>query len=201
MGDNLLCLMKDLQKRIEKLEKDTRELKKWANKERKKIDVIAWLNEHYLPTEDFPEWVKSMEFTESELEFVFHSGLERGIFTIIKQRMPLENRRHFPIIAFKHQLKSIFYVYEKDSWRKIKKGVFESMINSMDHKLLLAFNAWEINHPEMLCPANREIWGKKLKCILMPPEKTPRIIGRIEKSVHTYLALNLKNIVEYEFVF
>jgi len=201
MGDNLLCLMKDLQKRIEKLEKDNRELKKWANKERKKIDVIAWLNEHYLPTEDFPEWVKSMEFTESELEFVFHSGLERGIFTIIKQRMPLENRRHFPIIAFKHQLKSIFYVYEKDSWRKIKKGEFENMINAIDHKLLVVFNAWEINHPEMLCASNMEIWSKKLKCILMPPEKAASIIGRIEKKVHMYLSLNLKNIVEYEFVF
>ena len=201
MNDKLLSLIQDLQKRVEKLEEDNRDLKKWAYREKKKINVIAWLNEHYLPTKDFPDWVKIIKITEPELLGVFHQGLARGIFSIIKEKLPLENRRHFPIIAFKHQLKSVFYVFENDSWRKIKKGEFKKMVNDIDHELIVAFNAWEREHPELLQTNNVEYWGKRLTCILMPPEKTPRIVGQIEKSVHTYLSLNLRNIVEYDFVF
>ena len=112
MNDRLLSLIQDLQKRVEKLEKDNKDLKKWAYREKKKVNVIAWLNEHYLPTEDFNDWVKTIKITESELLEVFHDGLARGISDIIKQKLPLENRRHFPIIAFKHQIKSTFYVFE-----------------------------------------------------------------------------------------
>ena len=201
MNERLLSLIQDLQKRVEKLEKDNRDLKKWAYREKKKINIIAWLNEHYLPTTEFANWVTSIKITEPTLLNVFHEGLARGIFSIIKEKLPLENRRHFPIIAFKHQLKSVFYVFENDSWRKIKKGEFEKMDHDIDHELIIAFNAWERAHPEMLETNNVEYWGKRLQCIMMPPEKIPRIVGRIEKSVHTYLSLNLKSIVEYDFVF
>ena len=68
MGDNLLPLIKDLQKRMEKLEKDNRELKKWACREKQKIDVIAWLNEHYLPLHDFSQWYASLKVQEEELQ-------------------------------------------------------------------------------------------------------------------------------------
>ena len=201
MNDRLLSLIQDLQKRVEKLEKDNKELRKWAYREKQKINVIAWLNEHYLPTEDFLDWVKTIKITEPELLEVFHDGLARGISDIIKQKLPLENRRRFPIIAFKHQIKSTFYIFEDNTWRKIKKDAFEKMVNAIQHEIIVAFNTWERAHPEMLDPSNVEFWGKKLQCILMPAEKTSRIVAKIEKSVHTHLSLNLKTIVEYDFEF
>jgi hypothetical protein len=201
MVDNLLSLIKDLQQRMEKLEKDNRELKKWACREKQKIDVIAWLNEHYLPSQDFSQWCASLKVQEKELQLAFEYRIEKGIYYIIERNLPLEERRHFPMIAFKHQRKSVFYVYEKESWRKIKKGEFKKIVISVNKKLFLAFNAWEAGHPKMLEEANREEWGKKLQRILLVPERTDPIVDRLEKRVHTYLALNLKNIVEYEFVF
>ena len=92
MNEKLLSLIQDLQKRVEKLEKDNKDLKKWAYREKKKVNVIAWLNEHYLPTEDFLDWVKTIKITEPELLEVFHDGVARGISDIIKQKLPLENK-------------------------------------------------------------------------------------------------------------
>ena len=201
MGDNLLSLIKDLQRRMEKLEKDNCELKKWACREKQKIDIIAWLNEHYLPLQDFSQWYASLKVQEEELQLAFEYRIEKGIYYIVERSLPLEERRHFPMIAFKHQRKSVFYVYEKESWRKIKKGEFKKIVLSVNKKLFHAFNAWEVRHPEMLEEENREEWGKKLQRILLLPERTAGIVDRLEKRVHTYLALNLKNIVEYEFVF
>jgi len=201
MNDRLLSLIQDLQKRVEKLEKDNKELRKWAYREKQKINIIAWLNEHYLPTEDFCDWVKTIKITEDELNGVFHDGLPRGISDIIKRKLQLEDRRHFPIIAFKHQIKSIFYVFEGKTWRKIKKDEFRKMVNAIQHETVMAFNVWERAHPEMLDPDNVEFWGKKLQSILMPDEKTARIVSKIEKSIHAYLSLNIKTIVEYDFEF
>ena len=201
MGDNLLSLIKDLQQRVEKLEKDNCELKKWAYREKQKIDIIAWLNEHYLPLQDFSQWCASLTVGADALQLVFENRIEKGCYYIIERNLPLEDRRQFPIIAFKHQRKSVFYVYEEGSWRKIKKGEFENILTSVNKKLFVTFNAWETENPEMLEEANREEWGKKLQRILLLPERKMGIVDRLEKRVHTYVALNLKNIVEYEFVF
>ena len=48
---------------------------------------------------------------------------------------------------------------------------------------------------------NRTLWAKRLQRILLPPEKLLPIVDRLEKRLHAYLALNLKNIMEYEFIF
>ena len=40
MTERLLSLIQNLQKRVEKLEKDNKDLKKWAYREKKKINVI-----------------------------------------------------------------------------------------------------------------------------------------------------------------
>ena len=201
MRDALLSLIKDLQQRVEKLEKDNIELKKWALREKQKIDIIAWLNEYYIPREDFSQWAKITDVSEEELLLVFEHKIERGMYYIMERRLPLEERRHFPIIAFKHQRKSLFYVYGEKSWRKIKKGEFAQIINTISCQLIIAFKAWETAHPEILHEDNRQDWGKRLQRVLLLPERTPGIVDRLEKRIHSYLALNLKNIVEYEFTF
>ena len=201
MGDSLLAVIKNLELRIEKLEKATVEWKKWASKEKKKIDIIAWLNEHYLPLTDFSQWIQELTVTQKHLQFVFDHRIEKGAYYIIVHHLPLEERRHFPIIAFKHQRKSIFYVYEKDAWRKIKKEEFQKIVESIHIKLVKAFNKWEKKHPEMLEEENRNEWAKYLRRILLLPEKKYGMVERLEKRIHTYLALNIKNVVEYEFIF
>ena len=201
MNDRLLSLIQDLQKRVEKLEKDNKDLKKWAYREKKKVNVIAWLNEHYLPTEDFLDWVKTIKISELELLSIFHDGLARGISGVLREKLPLEERRHLPIIAFKHQITSTFYIYEKTAWRKIKKNEFKQMVKTINREILVAFNAWERAHPEMLDPNNVAHWGKRLKCVLMPDERVPRVVAGIQKSIHTHLSLNIKTIVEYDFDF
>ena len=171
MGDNLLSLIKDLQRRMEKLEKDNCELKKWAYREKQKIDIIAWLNEHHLPMQDFSQWCASLQVGEKELELVFENRIERGFYYIIERNLPIEERRNFPLKAFSHQRKSVFYVYDKGSWRKIKKGEFEHIVTRINKELFVQFSAWEEEHPEMLEEGNREQWAKKLQRILLLPEK------------------------------
>ena len=201
MSDSLLDIVKDLQRRVKKLEENNAELKKWVCKEKKKINIIAWLNEHYNPLKDFPSWIEGLKVNERELELVFTYRLEKGSYYIIEQHLPLEDRKYFPIMAFKYQRKSTFYVYEEKSWRKIKKGEFASVVKNINHKLFKAFNAWEKTHPEMMAEENRDIWGKRLQRIVLPPEKLVHMVDRLEKRLHAYLALNLKNVMEYEFTF
>ena len=198
---SILSLVKDLQKRVVKLEKENKELKRWIGREKQKINITGWLNEHYIPLIDFTPWFKKIKVEGKELELVFTHRIEKGVYYILEKNLPIEERRHFPIIAFKHQRKSIFYVYEKSTWRKIKKNEFGDMIDSITGALFKAFNTWEKEHPEMLEEKNHEIWGKRLQSVLFLPKKIPGILKRLEKRMHSYLALNLKSIIEYEFVF
>jgi len=193
-------LIKQLLLRTEKLEKEMREVKKWAGKEKKKINIIAWLNEHYLPSKDFSDWVKDITVGQSELELIFRNQLEKGLYYILEKNLPIEDRRHFPIIAFKHQHCATLYIYDgQESWQKLENKEFNETISYIHRKILKAFATWTASCSNIF--ENYAAYDKKLKTTMLLPERKQGIYIRLRRRLCKYLSLNLKNIVEYEFIF
>ena len=193
--------VKKLQQKVEKLEKDMVELKKWVYKEKKKMNLVDWLNEHYTPIVDFSEWRDKIVVGSEELELIFRHKIEKGLYYIIEQNLPLENRRHFPIIAFNHQRTCLFYIYEKNCWRKIKKSEFSALIEAIHIKVFSAFRTWQKDYKDVIDEVQLKIYNKHLKSILILKEQKEGIRHRLRKRLYKFLVLDIKNIVEYDFTF
>ncbi len=197
-------LVMDLLRRVEKLEKDNIELKKWANKERKKINPTQWLNEHYFPTQNFEDWVKNMNVYERDLCNVFEKKTITGIYDIIMKHLRLEERQKFPIIFLRFPGgRYKMFIYSDKQWKNAGNEEIKTIIKDINLKLWYAYRQWEKNYPltddcdfEIQC-----IRLKKMRTITLTSTLLIKSVKAIKSRLRTYLQLSLKNIVEYEFVF
>ena len=131
----------DLVKRIDLLEKSNRELRRWAFHEKKKVKIIPWLNEHFSPTKDFSQWIEELVVGNRGLQQVFANRFMTGAYYIILNNLPIEERDNFPIISFAHK-RGLLYIYEDESWIKMKEQNFAHLIQSINIKLFKQFNIW-----------------------------------------------------------
>ena len=197
-------LVMELLRRVEKLEKDNIELKKWANKERKKINPKQWLNNHYFPTQNFEDWVKNISVCESDLCGVFEKKTITGIYDIIMKHLRLEERQNFPIIFLRFPGGRFkMFIYSDKQWKNAGNEEIKTLIQSINLKLWTAYRQWENHYPlpddcdfETQC-----IRFKKMGTITLTSALLLKSIQAIKSRLRTYLQLSLKNIVEYEFVF
>ena len=194
---------KETQKRLEKLEKDNEKLKKWALREKKKMDPIKWLNDHYAPLLDFQAWSKTISVEERDLQYLFAHGPVEGIFHIIQKQLPLENRRSFPIVAFKSGHLIYFYIFNCEKWIKMNNEVLLGIFNrTISPRLFQAQIKWE----EQYAPISDNMDDmmkvhKRVLKLTIDSSRLPRIITGLRKLLGAYLELNLKNIIEYDFIF
>ena len=195
-------LIRNLVKRVEKLEKDNIELKKWANKERKKINPKQWLNNHYFPTQNFEDWVKNISVCESDLCGVFVKKMITGIYDIIMKFIPERNICPILCLCFPGG-RSMLFVYTNKQWKKAGDEEIKTVIRAINVKLWSAYRQWENHYPlpddcdfETQC-----IRFKKMGTITLTTSLLIKSTKAIKSRLQNSLRLSLKNIVEYEFVF
>ena len=71
----------------EKLRKKVDELEKLAQRERKKMSLIDWLNDNKQPEETFSQWVNGIIVTEKDFQYILHNNCINGIMEIIKKNI------------------------------------------------------------------------------------------------------------------
>ena len=197
---DLQSYIQKLDARVSKLEKENDRLKKWVMREKKKVCVVEWLNQNYHPELSFEEWQTNIKVSVKDLHLVFKNSLSLGMYYIIMNNLPLEKRRHFPIVAFKKGGMS-FYIYNGKKWQKMSIKQFEVLLREINRKLFPAFTTWETNNPHIMEEPCRKQWNIHLKKILLLDEKLDGIVRKIRKRIYQYVKLELKNITEYEFTF
>ena len=192
--------VEQLTKRVEKLEDENTNLKKWISKEKKKVSVQQWLTDNWKPSTAYVTWQKNIEVSQRDLDNVFKHGVAIGTFYIIQQYLPLGHHKTFPIVGFK-QRGMVFYIYNEDKWRVMEKDELEGLVRSIDTKLFTSFAEWERANPTIMAEPGRKQWNRNLKKILLLPEKLETTIKKIRNRLFQYLQMDLKNITEYEFSF
>lgn len=135
----MLHLIQELSFRVNKLEKENAQLRQH---QKKKINVIDWLNQNKNPTITFEEWMTSIfKQVESYLEVVYNKDLMTGIIELLSTSIETRNEQILPIAAFNQKLNT-FYIYDKENraWDVLTDKDFEKTINRLSHHFLVEFN-------------------------------------------------------------
>ena len=192
--------VEQLTKRVEKLEDENTNLKKWISKEKKKVSVQQWLTDNWNPSTSYVTWQKNIQLSQRDLENVFKYGFAGGVSYIIQRQLPLAEHKTFPIVGFKKR-GMVFYIYNEDKWRVMENHELEGLARSINTKLFACFAEWERINPAIMAEPGRKQWNRNLKKILLLPEKLETTIKKIRNRLFQYLQMDLKNITEYEFSF
>lgn len=204
--NDMYKLLINLNNKLEKVEADYNEIKKYVNITKNKIDIIEYLNKNYDCGDfDFIKFLNSIEVTNSELEKVFEKDYVDGIFQILTDF--IENIKHnneIPIKAFNNKEVIYAYINLNDStykWDVIGEDIIKSIYKYFNKKLLPLFLNWkEINQKQLHPDEYTFIYVKNMKRVLGTNFEKKNINVMLKNKLYKYLKVNLKNFVTHDFV-
>uniref|UniRef100_A0A6C0BWC0 Uncharacterized protein n=1 Tax=viral metagenome TaxID=1070528 RepID=A0A6C0BWC0_9ZZZZ len=197
-------IVKELVVKMAKMEEEIVMLKKWANKEKTRVNLVDWLTEHETAhqTATFVEWYKkTMIITRQHLELVFKYDIIQAIPYIFENLIGTETA-NIPIKCFE-QKASVFYVFGAErTWVALSLQDFAKFVEHIHNKIIIENIKWQKENKHMLedDAQYKEYLENNLK-VLATKYDADYMCSQIRNKLFNYLKYNLNSVHEYEFVF
>lgn len=196
-------IVKELVVKMAKMEEEIAMLKKWANKEKTRVNLIEWLNEHETPsTAPFVEWYKKkFTITREHLELVFKYDIIQAIPYIVENLIGTE-MANIPIKCFEQKANVFYVVGAERTWVALSSQDFTKFVDHIHNKLIIENIKWQKENKSMLEDDSKykEYLENNLK-VLATKYDPNHMSSQIKHKVYNYLKYNLNSVHEYEFVF
>jgi hypothetical protein len=196
-------IVKELVVKMAKMEEEIAMLKKWANKEKTRVNLVEWLNEHETPPDSpFVEWYKkTFVITREHLELVFKYDIMQAIAYIVENLVGTDTEG-IPIKCFE-QKANVFYVFGAErKWIALSSQDFAKFVDHIHNKLIIENIKWQKENKKMLEDDSqyKEYLENNLK-VLATKYDHDHMCSQIRNKMFNYLKYNLNSVHEYEFVF
>lgn len=185
----------------EKLEKQVDKMSAWINN-KKRVNVLEWLNENNKPSIQFNEWIETLVITKVHMKYVFEHNFVEGVNLIVREIINI-NLDSLPIKSFE-QRENILYVYNGDEnkWEIIDANQTEMLFVKITKGLLNQFKFWQDKNKHRLCNGGfTEKYIENVKKITGGDLSKEQQCCKLKQSFYNALKVNIKNIIQYEFVF
>jgi len=208
----LYKILLELTAKYTKLENKMTEVSKFAVKEKKKINILDWLNNNVTPTFTFKEFTTKIVLDTKINDLILHNPFNDILSEIINQYLIDEN---LPILAFTQKTNAIF-IFSKTSdavntnnsavvsgWQEIPRDVLIGLLNSIQMKISKSFYDWKQLHKEELL-TNDTLCGlcdRALVKIMSPSFKEDKYLSKAKSLIYNKIKKDIKMLIEYEFDF
>jgi len=205
--NEMFLFMKELALRVDKLEKENAMLKNAISKEKRKINVLEWLNEKsgIRPDKTFSEWIMDAPI-QIIMTSVFENDLVYGILRCFEKRV--ENQV-IPIYACSNK-PNTFYIYsdkneengdKKYEWVLLSTDLFHKWVDFISQRFLGSFESW-VNENKEAIENNEQMNQKYLQYfqkMLGGKLSNEARNNRVRQGVFAKIKHDMRGIVEYEF--
>lgn len=208
----MYVIIQNLLEKQEKMEKQIEKMSSWVNNNKKKINVIEWLNTNYTIEMDFNEWILKMNITHDDMEFVFNLGFIEGMKCIINR---IIDSSIIPIKAFE-QKEGTLFIYSKcnngnidtdngnhsGNWEVMQHHEFEKLFNTITKGLTEKLKLWQDKNKYRLFQNGfTEIYIENVKKITGGDLSREQQLHKIKQYIYGRLKVNIKQVIQHEFVF
>ena len=203
-NSTIFKLLIDLTNKYEKLESDYNELKKFVETNKKKVDILTYLNNNFnFDHFDFHDFINSISIGKKELEFIFQKDYVDGIVNIILNKIEeLDNNIQLPLKGFSTK-EGILYIYLKSNngWLHLTNEELNKTIKYFNKNILNEFRVWK---NEMQTKMNEDDYSEisilNMKKVLGGNfhNKNPNIL--IKNKLYKNIKTNVKSISSYEII-
>lgn len=200
-------LLLDLSERYEKLNNEVQSLRKYVERTKKKINILEWLKENTNNKNEnnnihFNEWLNNIEISDSQLQSIFKYGYIDGIYIVLQENLNMKDTDKHPIKCFE-QKKNVFYKFDVIEWTLMEQHDIVDFMRKMNHKIMEKFMIWKTQHNERIQNDDRfhDKYVEYMRTILGGNKSKEQSQRLILNKLFNYLKMDLKNIIQYEFVF
>lgn len=201
-------LVKNLAYKCETLESKVKKLQDAARRDKRKIDILQYLNVNQKPLTTYKKWYKSLEAKKEHLDATIDRNIISGVCSLIQDSFLQDPQsiHSLPIAAFSHK-HNIFYMYEstntdetiKGTWTMMTEEAVNSLFDILSNKISKSYNKWEASLPEDSTEESentRNAYKSKILGLSICEETKYR---RFTNWLFNHLKKNVRGITEYEF--
>jgi hypothetical protein len=202
--DKLFKMVLELGKKYNELDQKVEKINKLVIKERKKVNVIEWLNSHLKPFKVFNEFIQSVEIIDNDVLNLLDNPVIDTLNDIMSREIfDKANERILPIITFAEK-PNVFYIYqtEEELWCELSREVLSKMVNLIHSKLSTAYWMWKKENRQLIKDSDHlENKCDRTLVKLMSLETKDATLLKIKQMMFSGLKTEIKALIEYEFEF
>jgi hypothetical protein len=145
MYEMILGLCEKVIKMEEKLEEKTKEMDKYVGKQKKKINILEWLNTHQNCNTTFDEFLnKTVQNTEEDNVFLLENTFNDTLILLLTRYYSnTSHANNIPFYTFT-QRPNIFYMYTNEhTWKEMPKDKFKDFMITLYLKIMKNFCEWK----------------------------------------------------------
>ena len=201
-------LVKNLAYKCENLEAKVKKLQDAARRDKRKIDILQYLNANQKPETSYKKWYKSLEAKKEHLDITIDRNIISGVCRIVQDSFLQDPQsiHSLPIAAFSHK-HNIFYMYEstshdetvKGTWTMMTEEEVNSLFDILSNKISKAYNKWEESLPEDSTEESENTRNAYKSKILGNSICEETKYRRFTNWLFNHLKKNVRGITEYEF--
>lgn len=205
--DQLVKIVQQLMLKQIKMEEKMEEMQKWVEHKKKKINIIAWLNETSVPTIGFLEWVHtSIHIKPEHFEYLMDNTIFDTIQKILEDNLLKETNFEYPICCFTQKL-NMFYVGEKREngtaeWRPLLLEDMQLILKTIQNGIIKQLTKWKQENQETFHENDRKaiLFNKTVIKAMSIHFHPDHFMSRVKNNLHNYLKKDVKTF-EFHFEF
>ena len=197
---NLVKLVGMLAVKNSKLEEKVESLQKYAEKSKRKINIIEWLNVNVKPTLTFAQFLESIVLSESHVNCLNEHNMIKTLTTIFEEYFIKENC--LPVYAFKEKVNTFYsFNHETNSWSEMEKDAVISMLYYVDRLVQREITKWSQKYHEKI--KYNDKWAQTFAKLVGKANalsyRDDATLSRLKGILFNQLKCEVKRYVEYEF--
>ena len=203
----LYKIILELTDKYNKLEQKLEEVSKYAVKEKKKINIIDWLNSNTIAKQSFTYFVTNINMPNDLIQSILNNSFNEILTEVFKQFSDEE----LPITSF-DQKKNTLFIYNTDNdtqeldskgvWQELSRELLIDFLNIIQLKISKILFDWRKKNKEDLRTNNTlcNTADKALVKIMTPAFKEDSYLTKAKTLLYNHFKKDLKSMIEYEFV-
>jgi hypothetical protein len=203
----LYIIIRELANKCEALERKVDKLVILSNKNKKKINLLEWLNcntnRSMIP---FIDWINSIQLIEEDMDYIIKNNFVDGIkYIIIRLLRDIDN---IPIKSFE-QKENVLYIYTsveysdktvKNEWILMTPDMFESLYSKITKGLLIQLSLWKNKNIDKIYDDNYSqnyiSYVKKITGGNLPLQEQH---NKFRKCLYSHTKINMNSIIDSEY--
>ena len=198
----LYRMLLDLTGKYEKLDSEVQVLRKYVERTKKKINILEWLDINCEKSGLYESWKNTLKVSEEQLRNTFKLGYVDGVYLFLQQNLPLTSIEKHPIKCF-DQKRGLFFCKTKDGWIMMDESDITKLIRVVNNKLMESFGIWRRQNKEQIDSDDRfhDKYVDYMRIVLGGNTSKEQSYKKLKSKLYNYLKCDLKNIIQYEFIF
>jgi hypothetical protein len=203
--NEMWTLMKKMMKTIEHQKDEINALKKHIQVQKRKINIIEWLEDNMEPSTTYSTFLRSITMNEYVYnDIIAEENIRIGLTKYIREHIFTEDvRKTLPIMCFK-QFYNTFFIYDDDeNWRKMTQQELEQFCNTLDTRLFGHFQEWKTNNQKRIdtCSKTNEYYMMIMSKLTDPYKGNnhEKHIQKIKSALYQHWNIDMKHAVSYEY--